>query len=107
MKSDVRSNQVWSIEITMLDTPNEAFLMIAIDACTRLPVVIGAATSGSVDDFVAKLDRAGQEIGYPEEVWIDPGFALSTPALKEWGVQRGIEIVYVPAARRTITKLTP
>jgi hypothetical protein len=74
------------------DTPNEMFLMIAIDAYSRLPVT--AASSATADHIAAELDRAGQRLGYPEEIWIDPGFEFSTPALKEWGVQRGIEIVY-------------
>ncbi|HWW84089.1 MAG TPA: hypothetical protein VNZ26_10830 [Vicinamibacterales bacterium] len=68
------------------------FLMIAIDAYSRLPVT--AASSATADHIAAELDRAGQRLGYPEEIWIDPGFEFSTPALKEWGVQRGIEIVY-------------
>jgi hypothetical protein len=70
--------------------------MIAIDTYSRLPVA-SAGFLGTVDDIIPELDRTGQQLGYPDEISIDPGFKFSTPALREWGVQRGIS----QAARQT------
>jgi hypothetical protein len=43
---------------------------------------------------------------YSDEIWINLGFEFSSPALKEWGAQREINIAYVPAARRYRAKPT-
>ena len=98
MKSPTR----WIVEITTSDMPEETFLMLAVDAHTHLPVA-AAGTRSTVDDFVTELDRTGMQIGYPEEINIDPGFEFSMPTLKKWGTQLGIKIVYGPLSHRTMT----
>ena len=90
-----RQNEVWEVDVAILDVPGRPYIVTAVDVHSRLPTV-AAATDGTAVDIVAKLDGACRRSGYPEEIRIDRSFESTSPALKEWGVQHDVMIVFLP-----------
>jgi hypothetical protein len=89
----MRPNEVWEVDVAILDVPGRPFVVVAIDAHSRLATV-AAVTSGTSDDIVAKLDDACRPFGYLEEIQIDRSFEFTSPVFREWGAQHDVAIVF-------------
>jgi transposase InsO family protein len=89
-----RRNQVWQVEVGLLDVPGRPRIVIAVDIHSRLPMV-AAVTSGG-DDIIAKLADACRRFGHPEEIWIDQSIEFTSSALKECAARHDVTIVFGP-----------
>jgi hypothetical protein len=80
----MRPNELWEVDVSILDVPGRPRVVIAVDAHSRLPTV-AAIKSGAGGDIVTTLDDACRPFGYPQEIRTDGSFELASPALKELG----------------------
>jgi hypothetical protein len=90
-----RPNELWEVDVSILDVPGRPSFVIAVDAHSRLPTA-AAVTSGAGGDIVAKPDDACRPFGYPQEIRTDGSFELASAALKEWAAQHGVMLSFLP-----------
>jgi hypothetical protein len=104
-----RENQIWEVDVAILDVPGRPRVVTAVDLHSRLPTV-AAVTSGAGGDIAAKLDAACRPFGYPQEICIDGSFEFASPALKEWAEQHDVTLTFRPprpASKAIFEKLQP
>jgi transposase len=100
-------NEVWEVDVAILDVPGRPRIVIAVDLYSRLPTV-AAVTSGAAGDIVDKLDAACRPFGYPQEIRIDGSFEFTSPALREWSAQHDVTLTFRPlrpASKAILEKL--
>jgi hypothetical protein len=103
----MRPNELWEVDVSILDVPGRPRVVIAVDAHSRLPTV-AAITSGAGGDIVTTLDDACRPFGYPQEIRTDGSFELASPALKEWAAQHDVVLTFLPprpASKAILEKL--
>jgi transposase InsO family protein len=99
-----RKNQIWSIELVLLDIPGRPTVWAALDVFSRLPVVLDT-TSRKIDHIVFNLDHAGRRGGYPERLWVDRGYEFRSQQLQQWADLRGVELVFgAPIWRKAVAE---
>lgn len=86
-----RKNEVWSIEHVIIDLPGRPIVLAALDVFSRLPVILDT-TTGTPEDLVLKLDRAGRRTAYPERLGVDCGYVFESQQLRNWADRNGVEI---------------
>jgi hypothetical protein len=90
-----RPNELWEVDVAILDVPGRPSVVIAVDAHSRLPTV-AAVTSGDGGDIVDKLDATCRPFGHPQEIRADGSFEFASPALKEWAEQHDVTLTFRP-----------
>lgn len=98
--SFTRGNQVWAVDLALLDLPERPVLMLVIDVDTRRPLSATVSGAGS-DDVVATLDGLSHRLGLPKEIWIDRGLY----PVQAWSDRHGIDTRCGPDPRtRAVTE---
>jgi hypothetical protein len=96
-----RPNELWTNELVWYrsSSSGKVLILVVLDAFSGVPQLLDL-TTGSVGDFVLKLENACRSPGYPMTLLVDQDFEFRSQELQEWASAHGVELLYGASFRK-------